>query len=361
MYRNLLALAALLAMQATAFEAGAASCTAGNPSASLTESTPTSAFTNHGDGTLTHSLTGLMWKQCVQGLSGAGCATGTATAMPWSAALAASAADTTGGYGDWRLPNKKELESIVESCGHSPAINQTLFPATPALYYWSASSYVADPSNAWFVNFNVGYTSNYFKTYNFTVRLVRGGQAFDSFDAAVNHVVVEYLDTADFPNSPGGHFFYTFDPAEQAAVDAGAAGNFFRTGRQFLTGGTRPVCRFYGSMTPGPNSHFFTVDVNECDDLKRLQVTPTPTTVQQWNYEPLGSYNTTPATVAATGVQSCPANTLPLYRAYNNAYPLSGPKNPWDSNHRLTPRTADIADMLAAGWRDEGIVFCTAP
>jgi hypothetical protein len=359
MYRNLLALAAILAMQATAFEAGAASCTAGNPSTSVTESTPTSDFTSNGNGTVTHSLTGLVWKQCVQGLSGAGCATGTAIAMTWSAALAASAADTTAGYSDWRLPNKKELESIVESCGYSPAINQSLFPATPALYYWSASSYVADPSNAWFVNFNVGYTSNYFKTSNFTVRLVRGGKAFDSIDAAVNQVVVEYLDTADFPNSPGGHFFYSSDAAEQVAVDAGAAGHFLRTGRQFLTGGTRPVCRFYGSMTPGPNSHFFTVDVNECNALKAAQITPAPTTVQQWNYEGIG-YATTPATVAANGVQSCPANTLPLYRAYNNAYPASGPKNAWDSNHRLTSHTTDIADMLANGWRDEGIVFCTA-
>ena len=39
-------------------------CTAANPLASATESTPTAAFTIHGDGTLTHQLTGLMWKQC---------------------------------------------------------------------------------------------------------------------------------------------------------------------------------------------------------------------------------------------------------------------------------------------------------
>jgi Protein of unknown function (DUF1566)/Repeat of unknown function (DUF5648) len=358
MYRNLLALAAILAMLATAFEAGAG-CTAGHPSASVIESTPTSAFTDHGNGTVTHNLTGLMWKQCAQGLSGASCTTGTATAMTWSAALSAAVADTTAGYSDWRLPNKKELESIVESCGWSPAINQTLFPAAPALYFWSASSYVPDPSNAWFVNFNVGYTSNYFKTYNFNVRLVRGGQSFDSFDTTVKQVVVEYRDTADFPNSPGGHFFYSSDAAEQAAVDAGAAGQFLRTGRQFLTGGTSPVCRFYGSMTPGPNSHFFTVDVDECNALKAAQVTPKPATVQQWNYEGI-SYATTPATVAANGVRSCPAGTLPLYRAYNNAYPVSGPKNPWDSNHRFTQQLSDIAAMVAGGWRDEGIVFCTA-
>lgn len=171
--------------------------------------------------------------------------------------------------------------------------------------------------------------------------------------------VVEYLDTADFPNSPGGHFFYSSDPAEQAAVDAGAAGAFSRTGRQFLTGGSSPVCRFYGSVTPGPNSHFFTVDVAECNALKAAQVSPTPATAQQWNYEGI-SYNTTPVSVAANGSRSCPAGTQPLYRAYNNAYPLSGPKNSWDSNHRFTPALGDIAAMVTRGWRDEGIVFCTA-
>lgn len=176
---------------------------------------------------------------------------------------------------------------------------------------------------------------------------------------SVRQTVVEYLDTVDFPESPGGHYFYSSDPDEQAAVDRGAAGAFFRTGRQFLTGGSTPVCRFYGSMSPGPNSHFFTVDAAECSGLRAAQVTPTPTTVQQWNFEGL-SYSTTPATVGPNGVRSCPSNTAPLYRAYNNAYPLSGPKNPWDSNHRFTPQLSDVAQMVALGWRDEGIVFCTA-
>jgi hypothetical protein len=171
-------------------------------------------------------------------------------------------------------------------------------------------------------------------------------------------VVVEYLNTADFPNAPGGHFFYSSDPAEQAAVDAGAAGQFQRTGRQFVTGGTAPVCRFYGSVTPGPNSHFFTVDPAECNSLKAAQLVPTPATVQQWNYE-RNEYLTTPPNVAGDGTRSCPAGTAPLYRAYNNAFTAEGAKNPWDSNHRFTPVRSDITALVAQGWRDEGIAFCT--
>src|SRR5579862_3263862 len=65
---------------------------------------------------------------------------------------------------------------------------------------------------------------------------------------------VEYTNSDDFPGAPAGHFFYSADPAEQAVVDLGIEGRFFRTGRTFATGGVTPVCRFYGSVTPGPNS-----------------------------------------------------------------------------------------------------------
>ena len=103
MRHNFLAIT-LLAMQAVTFDASASVCAAGNQTSTLLEATPTSAFIANGNGTLTHSLTGLMWKQCAQGQSGASC-TGNATTMNWRAALAASVADATGGYNDWRLPN----------------------------------------------------------------------------------------------------------------------------------------------------------------------------------------------------------------------------------------------------------------
>ena len=357
MYRKQLAFAALIGLQASAFNA-VAQCTAANANPRTAESTPTSAFTSNGDGTVTHNLTGLMWKQCSQGQSGPGCATGSATTSNWAGALAAAVSDTTAGYGDWRLPNKKELESLVETCGSGPSINQSLFPSTPGTYYWTSSSYVGEPANAWYVQFGTGNTSNYLKPSAFAARLVRGGRGADTFDTAARQTVVEYLDTADFPNSPGGHYFYSSEPAEQDAVDAGAAGQFARTGRHYLTGGSRPVCRFYGSVSPGPNSHFFTVDMGECNALKAAQVSPAPANVQQWNYEGIG-YSTTPPTIAANGERSCPAGTLPQYRAYNNAYPASGPKNPWDSNHRFVGQLSDMAEMVAAGWRDEGIVFCS--
>lgn len=184
MHPNLLALAAVLPLLATALEADGA-CTGGNPNFLAIESTPTSAFTVHDNGTITHHLTGLMWKRCTQGLSGEDCATGTPPFMSWSAALADAVVDTTANYRDWRLPSIKELESIVETCGFAPPINEKIFPATRSQYYWSGSTYAPNPLYAWVGGNEAGETAMLNKIATAHSRLVRGGLSFGSFDA--NH------------------------------------------------------------------------------------------------------------------------------------------------------------------------------
>ena len=105
-------------------------------------SNPDSVYTDHGNGTVTDTRTGLMWKQCAGGLSGAACQTGSAHTFTWANALAHAEASTFAGYTDWRLPNVKELSSLVEDCRVSPAINTNRFPNTPSSLFWSSS-----PSN----------------------------------------------------------------------------------------------------------------------------------------------------------------------------------------------------------------------
>jgi|GEM_PF-1261933 hypothetical protein len=136
------------------------------------------SYTDNNNNTITDNTTGLMWKKCSEGLSGASCGTGSATTMPWATALATCEADvTTGGQTDWRLPNVKELQSIVSYSRASPAINVTAFPATQSNSYWSATTYQFPGSedDAWGVNFVNGYTSNGSKTNSYRVRCVRGG------------------------------------------------------------------------------------------------------------------------------------------------------------------------------------------
>ncbi len=124
--------------------------------------------------TATDSQTGLMWMRCSLGQSGNDCSTGNATQYNWQQALesvATTNATSPGGYNDWRLPNSKELASIVEVKCVDPAINLTIFPNTVSDRYWSSSP--KDFSSAWYVSFNNGQFGDNLKTIPYFVRLVR--------------------------------------------------------------------------------------------------------------------------------------------------------------------------------------------
>ncbi len=145
----------------------------------IMSTTPTKDFTIHDDGTVTHRKTGLMWMRCALGQSwnGAGCA-GDVQAYTWQGALQAADSADFAGHSDWRLPNIKELSSIVEQACINSAINVTIFPATPSNSFWSVSPYAGAVSGAWNVNFyGGGNSAGHGTTGSFPhVRLVRGGQ-----------------------------------------------------------------------------------------------------------------------------------------------------------------------------------------
>lgn len=144
--------------------------------AGLLRTAPDSRYSDNGNGTVTDNQTGLMWKQCSEGQSGAGCA-GIATGLNWPDSLAAGANSSFAGFNDWRLPNVKELASLIERACHRPSINELRFPNTPPTgIYWVSSSSAANGSNAWFVYFsNGGVLNASSKSSIGLVRLVRGG------------------------------------------------------------------------------------------------------------------------------------------------------------------------------------------
>jgi len=137
---------------------------------------PNSRYQDNGDGTVTDLATGLIWKQCAEGRSGAGCGTGSAQTFTWQQALQHAEDAVFAGSDLWRLPNKNELASLVERRCDNPAINLTYFPHTPSSWFWSSSPYAYYSYYAWYVYFYYGYVGYYYKYGAFYVRLVRAGQ-----------------------------------------------------------------------------------------------------------------------------------------------------------------------------------------
>lgn len=109
-------------------------------------------FVDNGDGTISDLGTGLMW---LKNDSGKG--------LDWEHALSYAENLEFAGHNDWKLPNVKELQSIVDYSGVYPAINPDYFKITDKdAYFWSSTSaYFSKRGNkiqnmkywAWYVAF----------------------------------------------------------------------------------------------------------------------------------------------------------------------------------------------------------------
>jgi len=151
------------------------------------------SYTDNGNGTVSDNVTGLIWEK----LSSDGGLHDVGTQYTWYDAFASkiTALNTSpcfAGHCDWRLPNRRELESLVNSGTMAPAIDPTFDTAcTPGCtvttcsctqldYYWSSTTYVASPASAWAVDANLGSVDAFCKLFGAApggsyVRAVRGG------------------------------------------------------------------------------------------------------------------------------------------------------------------------------------------
>ena len=87
-----------------------------NKALSLDSRRPTSKprlkFKSNSNETVSDLSTGLMWKKCIEGLSGSICDTGEAKEYSWKDAMALEG-DKFAGYNDWRLPTIEELRGLI--------------------------------------------------------------------------------------------------------------------------------------------------------------------------------------------------------------------------------------------------------
>ena len=108
------------------------------------------------DGTVTDGVTGLMWKQCPEGLEGSDCSVGAAGLLIWGGSMKRARDSEFAGYTNWRLPNMKELLSIVAFDQSSPALNTTVFPGSTSSFWSSTPKYVATGNQSYVVDFTKG-------------------------------------------------------------------------------------------------------------------------------------------------------------------------------------------------------------
>jgi len=94
------------------------------------------------NGVVTDALTQTQWQQM-----------GSANGMSWSSVPDYCAAQTTGGFGDWRAPNIGELQTLVDYTISNVPINAAAFPNTNATDFWSSSPDVGNAGNSWTLQF----------------------------------------------------------------------------------------------------------------------------------------------------------------------------------------------------------------
>ncbi|HEY7773043.1 MAG TPA: DUF1566 domain-containing protein, partial [Marinagarivorans sp.] len=85
--------------------------------------------------TVVDTSTSLMWMRCPLGYdldteNNACSLTDSPSGFTWEQALLNARAFSYAGFDDWRLPNRKELDTLVDRHCFEPAINTHLFPAT---------------------------------------------------------------------------------------------------------------------------------------------------------------------------------------------------------------------------------------
>jgi hypothetical protein len=159
-------------------------------------------FRDNGDGTISDIETGLMWEKKCRECGGIHDVRRRlrwsgfhqeATVWDWLEDVNAEGGTGFAGYQDWRIPNVKELVSIVDYGRSDPAVDPAFSSRscesnsrsvaaldcsfTESAKYWTSTTFSDFPAHALVVDFGVGFVEDRIKTMRQRVRAVRGGAA----------------------------------------------------------------------------------------------------------------------------------------------------------------------------------------
>jgi len=151
------------------------------------------------------------------------------------------------------------------------------------------------------------------------------------------------IPAVEFYNAALDHYFITVNSGEIADLDNGVHVGWSRTGLAFnvfaelASGGAgSPVCRFYGLPSAGLDSHFYTVNADECAIIPSKFA-------GAWVLENGDAFETVPSSIPDG---ACSAGFVPVYRLWNQRK---------DSNHRFTTDKNVTLAMIAKGYFLEGV------
>ncbi len=163
------------------------------------------AMIDNGNGTITDPRTGLMWSRCSLGQADDGACSGDAASSRWRDALLAAQdrnASAWLGHGDWRVPNIKELATLIRRDRAWPAIDPALFPNTDPGVYWSSTNHAGEPRAVWGAFFSEGNVFGIDKESMARVRLVRTATADPAPGETRDGLFADGFDAADTPPVP---------------------------------------------------------------------------------------------------------------------------------------------------------------
>jgi hypothetical protein len=119
------------------------------------------SYTIQADGTVADGRTRLTWQRAVEPVQ-----------RTWKDAATYCRGLPLAG-GGWRLPDVKELQTLIDESRRGPAIDPQVFPETPAEGFWTSPPLAGMPTFAWFVSFDGGIAYNSNEEHLYNVRCVR--------------------------------------------------------------------------------------------------------------------------------------------------------------------------------------------